>query len=191
MPTFRSKIQILAQLFLAFLVISLSGCDFLYRLLHKEGAEEKKIVGVSMSLEKNPNIEEVQQLLEIYGYNPGSADGVLGRHTRDAIEKFQIDNGINPSRFVDEETWHKLTFFRDQGLVEDGTLNIAAIQRLLKEAGYNPGSADGDFGPKTKEAIMKFQKAHDLKADAKIGYKTLTALSKYHQQPNGKAKAGP
>jgi len=184
MPIFRSRIQFLVYFPLVFLVVSVSGCDFLYRLLHKEGAEEKKIVGDSIPLEKNPNIEEVQQLLDIYGYDPGPADGVLGRRTRDAVEKFQTDNGINPSRFVDQATWQRLKFFKDQGLIKEGELNVALIQRLLKVAGFNPGSADGDFGPKTKEAVMKFQKAHDLKADAKIGYKTLAALSKYIPPPN-------
>jgi len=178
------KAQILVCIPLFFLVVSLSSCDFLYRLLHKEGAEEKNIVGEIIPLEKNPQIEEVQQLLNIYGYNAGAPDGVLGRRTRDAIEKFQIDNGINPSRFVDEATWAKLKAFRDQGFIKEGDLNVEFIQKILKKAGYNPGSADGEFGAKTKDAVMKFQKAHHLKADAKIGYKTLTALSKYNTPAN-------
>jgi len=179
MPIFKSSNHILCYFFLIISLLTLSGCDFLYRLLHKEGAEEKKLVGEIIPMEKNVHIEEVQQLLDIYGYNPGPPDGVLGRRTRDAIEKFQADNGINPSRFVDQETWHKLRAYKDQGFIEEGSLNIPMVQKVLKKAGYNPGSTDGEFGPKTKEAVMKFQKAHDLKADAKIGYKTLTALSKY------------
>jgi len=184
MTIFKSRSRFLLSLFSLLVLSCLTGCDFVYRLLHKEGAEEKKIVGEIIPLEKNPTIEEVQTLLDIYGYEAGPLDGVLGRRTRDAIEKFQKDNSINPSRFVDDVTWQKLRSFKDQGFIEEGMLNLVLIQRLLKKAGYDPGSADGKFGSKTKEAVMKFQKANDLKPDAKIGYKTLTALSKYHQPAN-------
>lgn len=184
MAIFSPRSPFLACFSSLLMIVSMSGCDFIYRLLHKEGAEEKKIVGEVIPLEKNPTIEEVQTLLDIYGYDPGPVDGVLGRRTRDAIEKFQIESGLNPSRFVDDATWQRLRSFKDQGFIEEGTLNLVLIQRLLKKAGYDPGSADGKFGSKTKEAVMKFQKANDLKADAKIGYKTLTALSKYHQPAN-------
>ncbi|HLF18928.1 MAG TPA: peptidoglycan-binding protein [Candidatus Omnitrophota bacterium] len=167
-----------------FIVVALwapfiSGCDQLYRLLHKEGAEEKKIIGEAETLEKNPNIEEVQLLLKIYGYDPGPIDGLFGGRTRDAIKRFQEDNGLNPSRFVDQQTWEKLRIFKDNGLIVDGQLNVALIQKLLKAAGFNPGAADGALGAKTKATILAFQKAQQLKADGKVGYKTLTALLQY------------
>ena len=159
--------------------VSLSGCDQIYRMLHKEGAEEKEIVGDILPLEKNPTIEEVQILLSIYGYNPGKADGVLGRRTRDAIERFQKDNELTPSRFVDQSTWKKLKTFVDNGFILKGKLNIKQLQQTLKVAGFDPGAIDGKVGPKTKEAIMAFQKKHQLKVDGKVGFKTLSALVAY------------
>jgi len=122
-------------------VIASSGCDQIYRLLHKEGAEEKEIVGLSQPLEKNPNIEEVQKLLDLYGYDPGGADGILGRRTRDAIERFQKDNGLEPTRFVDAKTWEKLRVFVNNGFVKDGELNVSQMQEALKAAGFSPGPA--------------------------------------------------
>ena len=159
--------------------IASGGCDQIYRMLHKEGAEEKEIVGISQPLEKNSNIEEVQKLLDLYGYDPGNADGILGRRTRDAIERFQKDNGLAPTRFVDAKTWEKLRVFIDNGFVKDGQLNVSQMQASLKAAGFNPGLADGKVGPKTKEAIIAFQKAHQLKVDGKVGYRTLSALSDF------------
>ena len=34
-----------------------SGCDFIYHLLQKEGAEEKELLGEVNALEKNENVE--------------------------------------------------------------------------------------------------------------------------------------
>ena len=49
------------------------------------------------------------------------------------------------------------------------------LQYELVEAGYTL-KIDGDFGPKTKAALLAFQKSAKLKADAKAGDKTKAAL---------------
>ncbi len=61
-------------------------------------------------------------------------------------------------------------------------LSQKQIQRALKNAGFYQGSIDGKIGPKTKEAIVKFQKAKGLKADGIVGKRTLAALNKYLSQ---------
>ena len=40
---------------------------------------------------------------------------------------------------------------------------VVTLQKRLQELGYNPGSADGAFGPGTEEALIQFQQepAHD------------------------------
>jgi len=53
------------------------------------------------------------------------------------------------------------------------------IQRALKKAGFYKGEIDGKVGSKTKEAIMRFQKAHGLKADGIVGKRTNEELRKY------------
>jgi len=53
------------------------------------------------------------------------------------------------------------------------------IQTALKAANFYTGSIDGKMGPKTKKAIVEFQKAKGLKADGKVGPKTWIALEKY------------
>lgn len=58
-------------------------------------------------------------------------------------------------------------------------LSARQIQRALKNAGYYQGSIDGKIGSKTKEAIIKFQKAQGLKADGIVGKKTAAALNTY------------
>ena len=54
--------------------------------------------------------------------------------------------------------------------------DVREIQKKLKELGYYKGSADGDFGPGTEEAVIAFQKANGLTADGKAGQKTLEKL---------------
>jgi peptidoglycan hydrolase-like protein with peptidoglycan-binding domain len=53
------------------------------------------------------------------------------------------------------------------------------IQTALKAANFYTGNIDGKIGPKTKRAIVEFQKAKGLKADGKVGPKTWVELEKY------------
>jgi len=53
------------------------------------------------------------------------------------------------------------------------------MQRALKRAGYYTGSIDGKLGPKTKDAIVKFQKANGLTPDGIVGRKTWKRLSQH------------
>lgn len=160
-------------------VFFLGGCDFVYRMVDKEGAQEKDLLGEVVPFEQNFTVKEVQTLLTIYGYNAGRVDGKLGNQTRNAIERFQTDSGLKVTRFVDEATWAQLKIFKDYTLVEDNQLNIRLIQEILKAAECYSGKVDGKFGKKSIEAVKKFQKLNGLKADGRIGYKTLAAMTRY------------
>lgn len=46
---------------------------------------------------------------------------------------------------------------------------VAELQKFLNSRGYNSGVADGRFGPKTKNALIKFQIANKLKGDGVVG----------------------
>ena len=58
-------------------------------------------------------------------------------------------------------------------------LSARQIQKALKSAGFYQGAVDGKIGSKTKSAIIKFQKAHNLKADGVVGKRTSMELNKY------------
>ena len=53
---------------------------------------------------------------------------------------------------------------------------VKLIQTKLIRWGYLKGTADGIFGPKTKEAVKYFQRKNGLTADGIVGNKTLKAL---------------
>jgi peptidoglycan L-alanyl-D-glutamate endopeptidase CwlK len=54
--------------------------------------------------------------------------------------------------------------------------DVAALQRALKERGFNPGAADGIFGLGTEAAVIAFQRSIGLLADGIAGPRTLGVL---------------
>ena len=54
------------------------------------------------------SVYEVQKKLNEKGYDSGPVDGIMGIKTREAIEKFQKDNGLSVSGKLDNETEKKL-----------------------------------------------------------------------------------
>jgi len=54
--------------------------------------------------------------------------------------------------------------------------DIPLLQQRLAAHGFNPGAADGIWGPKTSLAVKAFQAARGLTPDAILGRQTWTAL---------------
>ena len=67
-----------------------------------------------------------------------------------------------PTQYIPEEKASKNT--------------ISQVQQKLKEIGYNPGSADGVMGKKTKAAIQQYQKSKGLDETGEINQATLASL---------------
>jgi peptidoglycan hydrolase-like protein with peptidoglycan-binding domain len=55
---------------------------------------------------------------------------------------------------------------------------LMEVQSLLIKLGFNPGPADGIIGPKTLEAVRKYQKSNGMEVDGKISEKLLEQLRK-------------
>lgn len=56
---------------------------------------------------------------------------------------------------------------------------IARLQEALARAGYYRGPVDGVIGAQMNRAVKAFQRAHGLRADGKMGSKTLAKLKRY------------
>jgi Putative peptidoglycan binding domain len=54
------------------------------------------------------DVKRVQEALKNKGHNPGSMDGVISPHTRQAIKAFQSANGLKATSRLDSETTEKL-----------------------------------------------------------------------------------
>lgn len=60
----------------------------------------------------------------------------------------------------------------------DSGNNVFAIQTILNQRGFLSVEPNGQFGPKTRAAILAFQKANGIEAIGLVGPKTLVALAK-------------
>ncbi|WP_019501668.1 P-loop NTPase fold protein [Pseudanabaena sp. PCC 6802] len=105
-------------------------------------------------------IKELQEGLLTLGYDPGVIDGILGARTRNALIELQKASGVQ----VDESS-------NDLARPE-----IRELQRQLRKLGYDPVYIDGIFGPKTREALIKFQEAVGIEAKGILDANTLANL---------------
>ena len=56
--------------------------------------------------------------------------------------------------------------------------DVKKLQQQLASAGFDPGGADGIYGPKTQAAVTAYQKANNLTVDGIAGVQTLGSLNK-------------
>lgn len=54
--------------------------------------------------------------------------------------------------------------------------DVCAVQKALKTGGFDPGEADGSYGPKTEKAVKAFQSGNCLESDGVVGPKTWAKL---------------
>jgi peptidoglycan hydrolase-like protein with peptidoglycan-binding domain len=54
--------------------------------------------------------------------------------------------------------------------------SVLTLQQRLRDAGFNPGPLDGEFGPLTRRAVVAFQRSRGLDVDGIAGPMTAGAL---------------
>ena len=64
----------------------------------------------------------------------------------------------------------------------DNGPSVAFFQQLLNAAGFNCGEADGDYGEKTKKAVVEFEQAHGLRADG-VGWPGIQKMLSGEDEP--------
>ena len=154
----------------------------------------------------NSYVTKLQTRLNELGYDCGTADGDFGYNTRNAVIRFQQDHGLVADGVVGQQTWPILY----QGAqtpeepeepeepenpgevdtstwpsVSYGSVNsyVTRLQNRLNELGYDCGTADGDFGYNTRNAVIRFQRDHGLIADGVVGQQTWPILYQGAQTP--------
>lgn len=66
--------------------------------------EAERLLSLSTSQRRN-----VQILLRELGYDPGPADGVIGKKTREAISRFQLAHGVDDSGYLNDATIQRIS----------------------------------------------------------------------------------
>ncbi len=148
---------------------------------------------------KGDAVKSMQQRLIDLGYLSGTADGVFGTDTAEAVYYFQKNNGLVRDSIAGENTLLKL--FSTSAVANstasstpavttppatitssllkkgDSNASVKAMQQTLISLGYLSGTADGVFGNLTYKAVKEFQKANALSADGVAGSQTIAALN--------------
>lgn len=93
----------------------------------------------------------VQAGLQALGYEVGTADGIFGQKTQEAIKAFQRDNDLAETGRLGPQ-WLGL-FYQD--VVKD-------LQFKLSKIGYSTQGTDGKMGSRTRSAIGDFRREKAL-----------------------------
>jgi len=86
--------------------------------------------------------------------------------------------------YGDRQDWLALAGQKKKGVSIVGStvkgmrgVQVLGLQTMLKEYGYYKAKIDSDFGPKTEQALIAFQRAEGLKADGIAGPKTWARIA--------------
>lgn len=105
-------------------------------------------------------VRELQSLLRNWGYLSVNVDGSFGARTKVAVVDFQRRNGLVADGAVGSRTWAVLRRNPNTqiNLKEgDSGEQIKQLQTVLIANDYSL-IADGQFGARTKESVMSFQR---------------------------------
>ena len=183
-------------------LLAFYGCNIVPKSVQYQREEETLVGNIDII---NPKIEDVQNILQSEGYEPGNTDGRMGKETRDAIKAFQESMGLKSTGYIDKTTLTQLEDSRRAKEILESKKDYSKkdsavkakeprqkdvqktefrpttkdIQTALKKAGFDPGLPDGKMGPRTRQAIKDYQKSKGLVPDGVVGPKTWASLSKY------------
>ena len=135
---------------------------------------------------RNNFVRIIQYLLNEYGYNV-SVDGIFGGATRNAVVRFQADNGLAQDGIVGRNTWSRLLNINPSSVVLRRGSKASAVlflQKLLLSFLYPITNLDGDFGRETENAVKEFQSENGLAVDGIVGSNTWRTLLNSVGRPN-------
>lgn len=126
-------------------------------------------------------VKQVQAALNRWPFSaPLLEDGVDGQHTHDAIIAFQHAAELIADGVPGPITWGKLNTIYDmtRPQVKQGDSGAAVrwVQRRLNQLHGDGLREDGQFGPKTHQAVVNFQVSCELAVDGVVGRETNAAL---------------
>jgi hypothetical protein len=142
-------------------------------------------------------VAALQAALKALRLYPGHVDGIRGPLTRRGVISFQRRRGLRVDGIAGPRTRRALGWRGRPRLgsrvmrMGNRGWDVAALQYLLQRAGRGPGRADGLFGPLTKGAVMRAQRAAGIGVDGLAGPITIGSLRARSHSPGGPAPRGP
>lgn len=115
-------------------------------------------------VKKVANVRVLQWMLNAHGWKL-EVDGIFGPDTESALKAFEKSINIPVTTTLDKLTWERLIVpsgMQGQQITDQGDY-IKALQEMLNNRGASPRlDVDGSFGPLTRAATSKFQRANNL-----------------------------
>ncbi len=145
--------------------------------------------GTTVQLKYDPVAENVQRELLAIGFYKGSIDGVVGRHTRDAIVIYQKTNGLAVTGQPSQELIEHIRYTRQiaeaslfTGSVEpapdaEQRARVRRVQTALSDLAYYQGEISGELERPTVTAIRQFERARGLPETGTISDSLLAELA--------------
>ncbi len=138
-------------------------------------------------------VKHLQERLNKLGFYSAGIDGDFGPLTKAAVIKFQKNNALVADGILGYETEagiQRSIWVSQRATLKQGSRGeeVKRLQNLLVDAEGKPsrtgetikldvGAVDGDFGAKTKAAVIKFQNYDKLAADGIVGAQTWNELA--------------
>jgi peptidoglycan hydrolase-like protein with peptidoglycan-binding domain len=126
----------------------------------------------------SPIVKDLQLALQAVGYHPGTADGIYGQNTVDAVKEFQADAGITVDGKYGPETHEALEeAVAGSDFNWDDFVAVKNMQTEMKALGYYDGEIDGEYGPETVAGVKAVQADCGLQQDGIYGPETHACLT--------------
>ncbi len=126
-------------------------------------------------------VKKMQKALIKVGLMPrGSADGVFGATTEEAVKQFQQQRGLTVNGTLDVPTATVLRVIKATTILSKGARGEAVVivqQQLLAVGISIKGGADGIYGKSTVSAVKTFQRSRGLPRSGKVDAGTAAILA--------------
>ena len=94
-------------------------------------AASTTVTQVAAAVIENPTNQQIQEALKSAGYYEGKVDGSIGPRTKNAIEKFQTENGLKADGKIGPRTWAKLGTHLTSGTAGPAATSAPATEPIL------------------------------------------------------------
>ena len=132
------------------------------------------------------DVQVLQQRLKDHGYYSGEPNSAFDEATRQAVQNFQMVNGLEVTGIADGATLMRLmadspitwsAFLTEMSAARgDSGLNVYVLQKKLAEMDIFTGSCTASFGEQTENAVKAFQQANGLEVTGTADSATWAAI---------------
>ncbi len=125
-------------------------------------------------VQSSPEVRVAQNRLHRLGYYNGPIDGIWGRETDGAVDRFQRFRGLPETGRLDEPTRIALRDTMPANPLQPSV--VASVQERLTDVGFYSGPRDGTWGPATESGLRAFQRSRSLEPNGELTPATASAL---------------